>query len=269
VIATATVGSCTDTATRSVDVTVLHPSLENLSLTPNTTICSGVDSATLTISATLHDAETATYLWNPITGLNVNTGTAVNASPAATTTYTVYAMATETQNGVTCVADASRTVTVTVNKPELDLSSISVYNNANNTEITNGTVCGGTEVRLTANTTLYDDNVNFYRWKIGNTVVKPYSTSPDYVVVPTANTTYTVEVYAVKTVNNQPCTTEVQTKDVAITVDDPQVTLAAITPKTICAGSTQTFTAQTTELNGALEYKWMNENGDSLANTQS
>ncbi|MFN5841977.1 MAG: T9SS type A sorting domain-containing protein, partial [Bacteroidota bacterium] len=48
----------------------------------NTTTCSGT-------TTTLTSGGATTYVWSPTTGLNISTGTTVNAAPTASTTYTV------------------------------------------------------------------------------------------------------------------------------------------------------------------------------------
>jgi hypothetical protein len=71
------------------------------SVSPTTaTICSGTP-VTLTANGG------GTYAWSPTTGLDVSNAAVVNASPAATTTYTV-----TVANAAGCTATASATVTV-------------------------------------------------------------------------------------------------------------------------------------------------------------
>ena len=152
-------------------MTVLHPTVETPTFTGTTTICQGTNT-NLTVSA-VHDASsTVTYAWDPASGLNTTNGDAVTANPTVTTEYTVVATATTTENGVTCTATNQANVTVTVNTPQLALNNISIYNNSDNSEITNATICKGTTVKLTANTTAYTDNTNTYTWKSGSEVLQ-------------------------------------------------------------------------------------------------
>ncbi len=263
VTVTATKGECPKTATATATVTVLHPTVETPTFTGVTTICQG-GSTDLTVSAA-HDANsTVTYHWEPASGLDHTDVDKVHANPTETVTYTVVATATTTENGVPCTATSQSTVTVTVNTPQLSLNGISIYDNSNNTEISN-IICKDTTVKLTANTTVYEGNTNTYTWKKGTEVLQT-GTSADYVVTPQETTTYTVEVYAVKTVNNLPCITAVQTKQVTITVNDPQVTLANIPDTTICYNTPFTLTADATFSN-APTYTWTQ--GESTTPVQS
>ncbi|MBU6205562.1 MAG: pre-peptidase C-terminal domain-containing protein, partial [Bacteroidetes bacterium] len=74
--ATNTAGS--DSITRTITVSAL-PTITG---STNTTVCSG-NATTLTAGGA------TTYVWSPTTGLNISTGTTVNAAPTASTTYTV------------------------------------------------------------------------------------------------------------------------------------------------------------------------------------
>ena len=218
------------------------------------------------------DPEDYTYSWtlgDNEDGVPVgsSTGTTFKVSWTSPTTESnpkhVYLAVTET--ATTCVSRAEKTVTV--NEPELKLNNVSLYN-VTKEETSDGTICKDESVRLTANTTAVEDNTNYYTWKVGETVVKNASTEAFYVVTPTATTTYTVEVYAVKTVNNVSCTTAVQTREVTITVNDPQVTLnniniynhtnnndVLLTSNTVCYGTTVKLEADATS-NAPRTYSW-------------
>jgi gliding motility-associated-like protein len=69
---------CNGTAIATVTVNPLPVIAVNSS-----TICAGQQTATLTANGA------STYAWSPATGLSVTTGSVVNATPAATTTYTI------------------------------------------------------------------------------------------------------------------------------------------------------------------------------------
>ena len=258
VTVTATKGECPKTATATATVTVLHPTVETPTFEGATTICQGDNGTDLTVSA-VHDANsTVTYHWEPASGLDHTDVATVHANPTENIEYTVVATATTTANGLPCTATAQGKVTVTVNNPRLMLNSVSLYNNSNNAEITNAAICKGMTVKLTANATPYAENTNTYTWKKGDVVLQT-GASADYVVTPQETTTYTVEVYAVKTMNNLPCTTAVQTKQVTITVNDPQVTLENIQDQTICYGTSVSLTANATSEN-TLSYAWTKDN---------
>lgn len=144
------IGSCPGTYHQPVVVTATNAPV--ITVSPNTTICSG-DNTTL-------DASGGTsYSWSPATGLsNPNISNPV-ADPTATTTYSV------TVN--TPCGQATGTVMVTVN------SSITA-NISGNTSI-----CAGGSTTLTAS------GGATYSWSTG-------STNTDITVSPTNSTTYSV-----------------------------------------------------------------------------
>lgn len=107
-----TANGCTNTAT----VTITVNPLPVVSVTPPTpSICTG-DTVDLTASGAIH------YIWSPGTGLSTTIGDTVNATPSATTTYTVTgtdaagcrdtATVTITLNNIPIVADFSANPTV-------------------------------------------------------------------------------------------------------------------------------------------------------------
>ena len=71
--------NCRDTAYQTITV-IQSPTVD---VTPRKTTINAGNNATLTASGA------TTYSWSPSTGLNINTGAVVVASPVATTTYTV------------------------------------------------------------------------------------------------------------------------------------------------------------------------------------
>jgi hypothetical protein len=85
-------------------VTVVENPLPVVSVNaPATTYCAP-DAAVLTASGA------STYSWSPVTGLNASTGTTVNATPSANTTYTVTGT---DENGCTAQATVSVTSSTT------------------------------------------------------------------------------------------------------------------------------------------------------------
>ena len=111
-----------------------------------------------------------------------------------------------------------------------------------------------------------------YLWNGGGMVLSDTTTSGGNGTVSTVTAallTNYVSIYTVgvKVTDSKGCSA--QASPVTITVDNPTVKLSVIEPQTICAGTTATFTAQTTGVNGTQGYKWMNAAGDSLTNTQS
>jgi len=118
---------CVNTATASILVNPL----------PNVTVNSGLICAGN--SMTLNANGAATYAWSPPGGLSATTGANVNASPVATTIYTVTGT---DANG--CVSSASSTVTV-ANNPTVTVST--------------GTICMGQ-----GTTTLTANGAATYAW---------------------------------------------------------------------------------------------------------
>lgn len=95
------VSGCTVTATTTVTVSNATPVILTTNSVP--TICSGVNTSTLTASGA------SNYTWSPSLGLSATTGPTVTANPAATTTYTVTG-----NNGCTGASNTA-TANVTVN----------------------------------------------------------------------------------------------------------------------------------------------------------
>ncbi|MBK6444161.1 MAG: lamin tail domain-containing protein [Bacteroidetes bacterium] len=91
--------NCLSTTSATVTVTV-NPS-PSVSVSPTSATYCGT-AIPVTASGTAD-----TYAWSPAAGLNATTGTSVNASPAATTVYTV--TGTTTANG--CTTTATTTIT--------------------------------------------------------------------------------------------------------------------------------------------------------------
>lgn len=115
-----------------VPATLTVNTIPNVNVTGTSAICAG-SSTLLTASGAV------SYAWSPSAGLNNTTGTAVQASPASTTTYTVTGT-----NAAGCTS--SNSITVTVNPlPVVTLASFSaVCNNAPAFALTGGSPSGGT-----------------------------------------------------------------------------------------------------------------------------
>lgn len=108
---------------KSQSVTVTVNQIPVISLTGNTSVCSG-SNTTLTASGA------STYVWTPSAGLNTTSGTTVIASPRLNTTYTV--------TGYNGACSGSQAITVTVKVlPDVTVSP-------------DASVCSGERVTLTA-----------------------------------------------------------------------------------------------------------------------
>jgi gliding motility-associated-like protein len=147
--------NCSNTAT----VTITVNAVPSVSITPSApAICSG-DSVQLTATGA------STYIWSPATGLDQTVIADPQASPGATTTYTV--------TGTTLGCSDSDLVTVTVNPIPVVIATAA-----------NQTICEGASVELNAS------GANTYSWTPvaslnSSTISNPLAT-------PTTTTTYTV-----------------------------------------------------------------------------
>ena len=153
---TYTVIGTTNGCTASAQVTVTVNGII-LVVSPNVSICNGQSTSLTATGAT-------TYTWSPATGLSSTTGSPVNASPTATTTYTV----TGTSNG----CSATGQVTVTVNP----LPVVTVN--------TPSPICAGQSVTLTAG------GASTYSWSPSTGLSATTGTS--VTANPASTTTYTI-----------------------------------------------------------------------------
>lgn len=142
----------------SGNVTININPLPTLSLTGNSTVCSGSP-------ATLTAAGATTFTWSPATSLSTSTGSSVIASPTTATTYTVTgALATG------CSSNKNVTITTT-SLPTLTSSA-------------NITICPGTSTSLSAG------GANTYTWSPATGL--NVSTGGNVTASVASTTTYTV-----------------------------------------------------------------------------
>ena len=124
-----------------------------------------------------------TYSWTPSTGLDVTTGSVVNASPPSTTTYTV----TYDIGGCTL----SETITIAVNSLTMTVNS--------------ETICSGGNTTLTATPSVLGGS---YLWSPGGQTTQSITVSPTsnsiYTCVYTLNGVSTSPTIGVVTVNQTP-----------------------------------------------------------------
>ena len=235
VTATATVGSCTVTSTKSSSITINNPSV-TLQDIASQTLCAG-ENLHLTAATTGSTVGTVSYAWSGPAGFT-ESGKDIYRNymtSAYAGTYTVTATATRNVYDVICTATDTKSVQVTVNAPVAGTLNV----------IGNTTICAGNSTTLTASVT-------------GNTGTMSYAWSPatgldatsgaQVTANPTATTTYTVT--ATATVGT--CTTST-TKQVTVTVN--QIPTVAITGNTtFCQGNTETLSATS----GYAQYVWSN-----------
>ncbi len=235
VTATATVGSCTVTSTKSSSITINNPSV-TLQDIASQTLCAG-ENLHLHAATSGTPVGTVSYAWSGPAGFT-DSGTDMyrnNMTTAYAGTYTVTATATRNVYDVICTATDTKSVQVTVNAPVAGTLNV----------VGNTTICAGNSTTLTASVT-------------GNTGTMAYAWSPatgldatsgaQVTANPTATTTYTVT--ATATVGT--CTTST-TKQVTVTVN--QIPTVAITGNTtFCQGNTETLSATS----GYAQYAWSN-----------
>lgn len=194
---TGSTGGCSGTQTVTVNVTPLPA----ITVSPSSaTICAG-DPASLAASGA------SAYSWSPSTGLSATTGSAVDASPSSTTTYTV----TGTQNG----CNGTQNVTVSVNPvPVVTVTPSSP------------TICEGSSTSLTAG------GAATFIWSPASGLSDTVSAS--VITSPATTTTYTVS-----------GTTNGCTGTQAVTVNVAPLPIVAINPvsPTICFGNSTVLIA--------------------------
>lgn len=190
-------GICTATQTRNVGITA-NPILTITPISP--TICTG-SSTNLVVSG----ATGGSYTWAPATGLSTTVGTTVNASPTATTVYTV-----TYTNASGC--SATKTVTVTV-----------ATGAAINVTPLASTVCIGNSVALSASGGVGGS----YTWLPAAGLSA--TTGANITASPSSTTIYTVSF------NNGIC---VSTATTTVSINTPPVLSVTPTSSTICAGGT-------------------------------
>ena len=223
VTATATDGSCTATATKQVTVTVLTPSAGTITVTPaNPTICNG-GSVNLLASVS-GGVGTYSYSWSPATGLDNTQYSLVSASPTTTSTYTVNVTASLTQNDVTCTAEGTQQVTVTVNTPVAGTISVSG----------NTALCAGSSTSLTASST---GNVGTMSYEWTPSTGLSSTTGATVTANPTSNQTYYITATATNEVNGVSCTATASGSVYLTVTQLPAITEPANKNQTVCAGS--------------------------------
>ncbi len=201
VTGTNTATGCTNTSTRLITVNPL-PAVGTT--VTSATICAGASTAITGTGAN-------TYTWNP----GALSGTTVNVTPAATTTYTV----TGTNTATGCTNTSTRLITVNAVP-------------AVGTTVTSATICAG------ASTAITGTGANTYTWNPGalsGTTIN---------VTPAATTTYTVT----GTNTATGCT---NTSTRLITVNALPAVGTTVTSATICAGASTAITGT-----GANTYTW-------------
>jgi len=182
----------------------------------DTAICVGA-------SVTLKSGGAASYNWSPSTGLNVNAGPLVIATPLSTTRYTV--------EGINAACAGSVSVLISVNT--IPLVSVSPAKDS---------LCVGSNVVLAAGGT----NILTYGWSPSTGLSCTTCASPT--AAPVSSTTYTL------VTSNAGCN-----RDTAVTITVMPLPKVSLTPSaTICFGDSITLTAT-----GGDTYHWSNNSTNS------
>jgi len=251
VTATATIGSCIETDTKSVTVSVVTPSvtLNDIAAT-ETVLCAG-SSTTLTSSYSSAVGE-VTYAWSPATGLSSTTAAQVTATPAATTTYTVTATAT----AGSCQSIATKSIEIKVNP----------LGTMNAPSVVSQTICDGEQNSVVAFTSSLS-NMS-YHWTRTNNSVTGLAMSGDGNVPATALANATTQwqtadftVTPIYTAFGKACSgTE---KQFSITVN-PSGKMDAISNVQICEGGAlnTNFATTQTGAGSSMSYAWSRTNSN-------
>jgi gliding motility-associated-like protein len=198
-------GGCVSTTPATATVTVDVP--PTLTMTTSAyTVCPGG-----TVGMSVGGA--STYTWSPAGSLNNANSATPNATPGATTVYTVTGT-----DGSGCAATSSATATVTVNTPPTLTMTTSAY-----------TVCPGGTVGISVG------GASTYTWTPGGSLNNPNSATPNS--TPGATTVYTVTGSdANGCAASAPATA-------TVTVNTPITPTITAAPASLCPGGTTTLTA--------------------------
>ena len=204
VVATAAIGNCTATDSKTVNVTVDTPNAGTIAIDGNTTICQG-ESTTLTASVNGNNGS-MTYAWS-------NNAESESITVSENGNYTVTATATVGE----CTTTAEGTVNVTVNNPVVGTITISG----------NTIICQGESTTLTASVNGNNGEVTFAWSNDATGEAITVSEGGNYIVTATA------------TIGE--CTATA-TKPVSVTVNAlPAVEITGET--SFCQGGSTTLTA--------------------------
>jgi len=211
---------------QSQPFTVTQPNVVALSVSPNTSICTG-QNTTITASGN------GTFSWTPTTGLTNPNIANPTATPASTTTYTV----TIDSSGCTNTGNVTVTVNTTPVTPTISAGGVTTF-------------CSGSSVTLTGSTTTPGVT---YQWLNGGTAIAggtnaTYSatTSGSYTVMASLGTCSATSTATTVTVNPTPAT--------------PTISAGGAT--TFCTGGSVTLTGSSTT--PGVTYQWLN-GGTSIA----
>jgi len=245
------------TATSNTIVMTVNPNVTptiTISANPGTTVCVG-QSVTFTATIT-NGGPSPTYQWK------------VNGFPVGgnISTYTTTTLVNGDQVTCTLTGNAPCTVNPTQTSNTLTMTVIpNVTPTINITANPGNTACAGANVTFTANTTNAGPTPT-YAWKVNGNPVG--GNSPTY----TTSTLATGDVVTCQLTSNATCaspTTVTGTMTMTIIPNvTPTINVTANPGNNICAGTSVTFTAATTNGGPAPTYQWY-VNGNPVGNNGS
>ena len=240
VVAYATMGACVKTDTTTATLHVLDPQVKLKDIDP-VTICKGGNGTTLTAVLDGEPTGTVSYEWS--NGTSGTDATSITENPTTTTDYTVVATATVTANGISCPKTDSKTVTVTVNDPQVSLNTMA-----------SKTVCYGGNTSLTVSTNNFNADDLSYEWKKGNNVLAGEESSTLTLNNMQESATYTVTVTATKGECPKTATATATVTVLHPTVETPTFEGAT----TICQGDngTDLTVSAVHDANSTVTYHW-------------
>src|SRR6185312_6564951 len=221
---------------------VLTPSV-SISANPGTTICAGT-SVTFTATPT-NGGTSPSYQWQ-VNGSNVGTNSATYTNAGLTNGQTVTCVLTSNAPCASPNPVTSNSITMTVN-PNLPVS-VSIAASAT-------TICAGTSVTFTATPTNGGATPS-YQWQENG--ANAGINSATFTSTTLANNDV---VKVILTSSASPCATgnPATSNSITMTVNPvltPSVSISANPGTTICAGTSVTFTATTTNGGTSPSYQW-------------
>ncbi len=226
--------------------------------TVNTSICEGetveMEGVATAVANTVH-GDHFTYLWTNNTGETIDNPTQpiIKVQPTKTTTYTL----TITDNKTLCQSQVLQVINVN-SKP-----AVTLVDGNTGLQVTNGAVCGGSEVVLRVDGDL--TNLTFEWYKDNNPTGE---TSHIYRDIPIGPTTY----YVIVT-NNTGCSTMPSDLAYSLTynpIPTPTITIDGGADDKLCLGESITLNAEEDLTHDATKYSYVwTANGSWLSDKQS
>jgi len=236
-------GGCTNTATVTVTVTSsVIPSISIVAV-PSGPICSGT-SVTFTATPT-NGGTSPSYQWQ-VNGVNAGTNSPTFTSSTLNNGDVITVIMTSNSPCASPTTATSNAINMVVTSTVIPAVSIAA--------VPSGTICAGTSVTFTATPT-NGGTTPGYQWQVNG--VNAGTNSNTF----TSSTLNSGDVITVILTSNSPCamptTATSNTITMVVTASVvPSVSIAAVPPGTICAGTSVTFTATPTNGGTTPGYQW-------------